>query len=73
LTTLALQKPAGGKLQPLVSRRNSRLSRTVINELDKEDEPTSAVLSDLEKFSDRVEPGPLREARRNLIAPDATK
>src|SRR5262249_54449849 len=47
-----------------------RLSRSVIDELDEEDEFTGAVLSDLEKRVDRIEPGALREACRDLLACD---
>src|SRR5262249_53918086 len=46
------------------------LARLVIDELDQEDELPGTMLCDLEERVDRVEPGPLREARRDLLAGD---
>lgn len=51
----------------------SKLAQIVIDELDEEHELTGTVLSDLEKFSDRIEPGALREMCRDLVARDAAK
>jgi len=45
----------------------------VIDELNEEDELTRTVLSDFQKVSDRIEPGPFRELERNLISPEATQ